>query len=255
MNFRAIHRLRPFLFAVAIVVAITGLTSANRAVAADDDDGFNVPPTAPTGQRQGGGARGDAEKPGEIHYTLSILSPADSTGLTAREQPVIYWYLNHDAADPVRISILIPKKAKPLFAQELPAGTKAGIHKLDLASEKQDGKPVKLEAGVPYTVTVKVMKSGSGPAGDPFASCKIVRVDPDKAPADAARESDPAKRAAAYGKAGMWFDYLDALHEAIAAKPDDEALLQKRTKALAKQRLIWKPDGTITEERKTDAKP
>jgi hypothetical protein len=78
-------------------------------------------------------------------------------------------------------------------------------------------------------------------------------VDPAQA-ADAAKESDPAKRAAAYGKAGIWFDYLDALNEAIAAKPNNEVLLQKRAKALAKQRLIWKPDGTITEERKSDAK-
>ena len=110
-----------------------------------------------------------------------------------------------------------------------------------------------LATGV-YTVTVKVMTAGSGSAGDPFAQCKIVRVDADKAPADAARESDPAKRAAAYGKAGLWFDYLDALNQAIAAKPNDDALVQKRAKALAKQRLIWKPDGTITEERKTDAR-
>jgi hypothetical protein len=245
---------RPTLVALFLLAA---LPLSIRA-AADDDDGFNVPPTAPTGQRQGGGARGgptDAAKPPPA---VSILSTAESVGLTAREQPVIYWYLSQDATDPVKISIVVPKKPKPLLAQELPPGTKAGLHKIDLASEKHDGKPVKLEPGVPYTVTVKVMTAGSGNAGDPFAQCKILRVDPDKAPADAAKEaakeSDPAKRAAAYGKAGIWFDYLDALNEAIAAKPNDEALLQKRAKALAKQRLIWKPDGTITEERKSDAK-
>jgi hypothetical protein len=250
MNTRT-HVWRRLTFATLFLLAALPLSVR---AAADDDDGFNVPPTAPTGQRQGGGARGEADKPDDVHYSLSILSPAESTGLTAREQPVIYWYLNQDAKYPVRVAILIPKKPKALFERELPVGTKAGIHKLDLATEKQDGKPLKLEPGATYTITIKVMKPGAGGAGDPFASCKIKRVATDEAPADAAKESDPAKRAAAYGKAGIWFDYLDALNEAIAAKPGDEALLQKRAKALAKQRLIWKPDGTITEERKSDAR-
>jgi hypothetical protein len=254
MNLIANNRFRGVLVATMFVV-IAAVTSNLRAAGnGDDDDGFNVPPTAPTGQRQGGGARGGPTDPAKPLPSLSILSTADSVGLTSREQPVIYWYLSHDAADPIKLSVVVPKKPKPLFAQELPPGTKAGLHKIDLATEKQDGKPVKLEPGVPYTVTVKVMTAGSGSAGDPFAQCKIVRVDADKAPADAARESDPAKRAAAYGKAGLWFDYLDALNQAIAAKPNDDALVQKRAKALAKQRLIWKPDGTITEERKTDAR-
>jgi hypothetical protein len=249
MNFNATHPFGRLLITAMLGVALSASTT--RAAGADDDDGFNVPPGAPTGQRQGGGAR--SESVGKS-YKVSILAPAESVGLTASEQPAICWYLSEQADVPVRISVLAPKKAKPVFAQELPAGTKAGLHKIDLASAKQGGEPVKLEPGVTYNVVVKVMSAGSGNAGDPFASCKIVRIDPDKVPADAAKESDPAKRAAAYGKAGIWFDYLDALNQAIAAKPNDEALLQKRAKALAKQRLIWKPDGTITEERKSDAK-
>jgi hypothetical protein len=245
-------RLRPFLIALALSLFIALSLSPCARASADDDDGFNVPPTAPTGQRQGGGARGESTgKP----YKISILAPADSVGLTAREQPVIYWYLSEDADVPVRISILAPKKPKPVFAQELPAGTKAGLHKIDLSTEKQDGKPVKLEPGIAYNVVVKVMSAGSGSAGDPFASCKILRIDPDKAPPGAEKESDPAKRAMTYGKAGLWFDYLDALNQAIAANPKDDSLVQKRTKALANQRLIWKPDGTITEAPKSDAKP
>jgi hypothetical protein len=250
MDTRMHARRRPTLVGLFLLAALPLSVRA----AADDDDGFNVPPTAPTGQRQGGGARGGPADPAKPLPSVSILSTLESVGMTAREQPVIYWYLSDDAADPVKVSIVVPKKAKPLFAQELPAGTKAGLHKIDLAGEKQDGKPIKLEPGISYTVTVKVMTAGSDNAGDPFARCNIVRVDPAKTPADAAKETDPAKRAAAYGKAGMWFDYLDALNEAIAAKPNDEALLQKRAKALAKQGLIWKPDGTIAEERKTEAK-
>jgi hypothetical protein len=227
--------------ATALVLTVTS------SFAHAEDDDFVPPSSSLPAQRTGGASRSGAD------VKLSILAPADSIGLTTREQPAIYWYISGDTDKPIEISVNDMASKETVADTELKGPTKAGVHKFDLAQATIDGKKVKLRAGASYEVVVTVINDDKAGSKDPTATCRIQRVE-QKDAADTAKESDPAKRAAAYGKAGIWFDYLDALNEAITAKPNDEALLQKRAKALAKQRLIWKPDGTITEERKTDAK-
>lgn len=227
--------------------ALVLLTSASLSYAADDDD-FVPPSSSLPAQRTGGASRSGAD------VKLSILAPADSVGTTSREQPVIYWYISGDTDKPIEISVNDTKSKETIADTELKGPTKAGVHKFDLSQATLDGKKVQLKPDASYEVVVTVVNDDKAGSKNPTATCRIQVVAKKDAPPDAAKESDPAKRAAAYGKAGIWFDYLDSLNEAIAAKPNDEALLQKRAKALAKQRLIWKPDGTITEERKSDAK-
>jgi hypothetical protein len=231
-----------FAFAAFAMALLTSVPARG------EDDDFVPPSSSLPAQRTGGASRSGAD------VKLSILAPADSIGLTTREQPVIYWYISGDTDKPIEISVNEMASKETVADTQLNGPTKAGINKFDLAKATLDGKKVQLKAGATYEVVVTVINDDKAGSKDPTATCRIHRVKQKDAPADAASESDPAKRAAAYGKAGIWFDYLDALNQAIAAKPNDEALVQKRTKALAKQRLIWKPDGTITEERKTDAK-
>jgi hypothetical protein len=247
MNVRVPPILRLTL-APAFALAFALLPSS-PARGADDDD-FIPPSSSLPAQRTGGASRSGAD------VKLSVLAPADSVGRTAREHPVIYWYISADTDKPIEISVNDMASKETVADTELKGPTKAGVHKFDLAQATLDGQKVKLKAGSSYEVIVTVINDDKAGSKDPTATCRIQRLDPKNAdaPNDAAKESDPAKRAAAYGKAGLWFDYLDALNEAIEKKPNDDALLQKRAKALAKQRLIWKPDGTITEERKADAK-
>jgi hypothetical protein len=211
--------------------------------AQDDEEEFTPRSSAPPAQRTGGASRTENDAP-----AILILAPADTLGLTTREQPVIYWYLSADTKDPIEVGINDPGNLEmPVLEITFKGATKAGLHKLDLSKVKHDGKAVKLQPGVKYEVALTAAGNDTAGSENPSASCRILRVDPKDLPAAAASEKDPAKRAAIFAREGIWFDYIDALNAAIDASPKDESLLQKRAKALGAQRLVWKNDGTITE--------
>ena len=230
---------RRFAFATCLLALLV------PAVVNAEDDDFVPPAGSLPAQRTGGASRSEGK------LSLLILAPDKTIGMTSREQPVIYWYLSGDTDKPVEISVNDQASKETVADVTLNGPTKAGVHKLDLSKPGTDGKPVKLAAGKTYEVVVAVAVSETNASKDPTATCRIQRTGGKDL---AAGEKDAAKRIAAYGKGGVWFDYLDALNSAIAAKPDDEALLQKRAKALAAQRLTWKPDGTITEMAKGESK-
>ena len=213
----------------------------------DEEDDFTPRSGTPPAQRTGGASRTESKAPAVI-----LLAPRDTAGLTAREQPVIYWYLSADTDAAVEIGINDPTKLEnPVLETTLKGPHKAGLHKLDLSKLAQDGKPVRFEPGVKYELVVTALANDASGSENPSATCVILRLNPDDVPAPApADEQDAAKRAAFYAKAGVWFDYLDALNAAIDANPKDESLTKKRAKALAAQGLICKPDGTITEKQK-----
>lgn len=215
---------------------------------AQDDEDFTPKTSAPPAVRTGGASRAASSEAGAA--TVTILAPAETIGLTTREQPVIYWSLTADTDKEIEVAINDPQNLEnPLLETTLKGPTKAGVHKLDLAKLKQDGKPVKLQPGVKYDVVVELAANQGGASANPRATCRIMRVDPKDVPPDAAKEQDKAKLASVYGKQGIWFDYYDALSGAIDAKARDEALLQRRAKALATQRLVMQDDGTVTEEK------
>ena len=233
-----------------LVLGLAALVLAPAARAQDEEDDFQPRTSAPPANRTGGASRTAAKETPPPN--VSILAPATTAGLTTREQPVVYWYTSSDTEHPVTISLTHPAKLDESAELTVKGPTKAGVHRLELSSLKQDGKTVTLEPGVKYELVVEVLvnKAGGGSA-NPSATCRVVRLDPKEAAAVAAaaeKEKDLVKRATAYAKEGVWFDYIDALNAAVEKKPDDEALLQRRAKALAAQGLMWKPDGTITEK-------
>jgi hypothetical protein len=245
-------RINPLKFVrmavVATILCAIVLPAAVMAQAEDDD--FVPRSGAPPASRTGGASRGASAAASAANVTL--LAPADTIGLTTREQPVIHWYLSADTDKPIEIAINDPKKLdEPVLEATFKGPHKAGLHKLDLSSLKQDDKPVKLSPNVKYDMVVEVVTSGTGngASANPNATCKIMRLDPKDTPADAATEKDKAKLASVYGKQGIWFDYIDALNAAIAENPKDESLAERRTKALAAQRITWTPDGKIVETR------
>jgi hypothetical protein len=228
----------------AFPLLVTVLLVSNASLRAEDeDDGFTPRTGAPPAQRTGGASRSENKAPNVL-----ILAPAETMGMTVRAQPVVYYYVSADTDASVEIGLTATKDVEnPVLETKIKGPTKSGLHKLDLAKFKQDGKPVKLEPGVKYDLAITVVASETSASENPTATCHLTRLDPKEAPAGTSDEKDPARRAVAFAKAGIWFDYIDAMNVAIEAKPKDEALLQKRAKALASQKLIWKPDETIIE--------
>jgi hypothetical protein len=244
MNAKLSESLRWFLLAVLLLVA--GVPAAAAAGEDDEDEAEFVPRTgAPPARRTGGASRHD----GDAGPRVSVLAPANAVGLTGRERPVIYWYLSEPTDAPVEIGINRKDKSAVLELT-LEGKREAGFHALDLGKLESDGKPVALEPGVVYDVAIVVAADADNPSKNPSATARVMRVDPAEL-SEAARKpataGDPAELASAYAKEGLWLDYVDALNRAVKAKPRDRALLDRRAKALAKEGLVLKPDGALTE--------
>lgn len=240
MNLKPFHVLS--LILVALLLASAPLPAADDG---DDDDGGFTPRTgAPPAQRTGGASRDATASHGP---TVSILAPAESVGMTGREQPVIYWYLSKATDAPVAIGIN-KKDRSAVLELTLDGKKEAGLHALDLGKVEEEGEKVKLEPGEVYDVAIMVATDRDQASKNPTATARITRVDPkDLSAAARKHEGDPAKLAPVYGKEGLWFDYIDALNRAIQADPKAEELRKQRDKALAAQRLVWRPDGALAE--------
>jgi len=239
------------LAVLALVAAlVTAVPPLVRAVQddADEEDDFKPITDPPPGKRTGGGARGGAPEGARADTaTVLMLAPIDSCGLTGSAKPVIYWHLSEDTELPIVITVNQGKKN--LLDMELKGPTKAGVHVINLGKVRQKGKPadVSLKPGLKYEIVVDLVRDPNQASRNSTATAPIQRVPETPALKGVAEEDDHAKQAKAFGKAGLWFDYLHSLNQAIADHEGDEALIAKRAKALEKQRLVWKSDGRITE--------
>src|SRR5207253_604434 len=90
---------------------------------------YKPPLRGAPGGRVGGGTRGTGR---ETSFVLSVLAP-DHTGLTASEQPSLYWFISRPTAFPVEISIVDPSATEPLLEAQLPPPIEPGVHRIRLA--------------------------------------------------------------------------------------------------------------------------
>jgi hypothetical protein len=140
-----------------------------------------------------------------------------------------------------------PRYDKPVLRVELNEVRTAGIQALDLSTAKRpDGMPVKLEKGIPYRWAVVLELSKAEGGKNPTSQCALVRVDAKDALA-AATSAGGWDAAVAYAQAGIWYDALAALHQAIEADRGDTSLRDARRQLLASQKLLEDETGSIVD--------
>ena len=201
--------LRTALFCAAFLSALApgGLTvaiAADQPSAMADAMPHYVPPMrgAPGG-RTGGGSRG-IKGP---DLSIAVLAP-DHVGLTAGDQPTLYWYASGSVDQPVEFAITADNVETPLTDVKLPSPAPAGVNAVKL---KQLG--VHLKPGTPYQWSISIVRNGDARSADLVASGYV--------------EFDPAKpkpaEAAAAAQAGLWYDAVDL----AAGQPARAALLEQ----------------------------
>ena len=189
------------------------------------------PPTrgAPTGSaRVGGGTRGPDGK----LTSLNVLAP-DHVGLTATDQPALYWFTSNPLDAPVELTLLGEGGLKPALELALSPPIEAGIHKLELAKHG-----VRLEPGVPYQWFVAVVVDATQRSGDIVAGGEVQRMAP---PPDMVKElerSGAAGAAAVYARAGYWYDALEALSARVDGAPGDPEPRAQRAALLEQAGLV-----------------
>jgi uncharacterized protein DUF928 len=176
----------------------------------------NIPTRVSGGARGGGGS--DA--------SLLALVP-DHAALTTHAQPSLFWFQSKPAKVKLELTLIEPGKAKPLLALKAEQASKSGIRRIKLASYK-----VELQPEVPYEWVVAIVPDAANRSMDVIAKGTIKRITPPAGLTKDVENMDPLDRAAAYAKAGIWYDALESISNAVDAHPDDASIRAQRASLL-----------------------
>jgi hypothetical protein len=164
-----------------------------------------------------GGSRGS----GARQPSLYVLAP-NHTGLTTRAQPSLFWYQSGPAAVRFELTIVEPKKARPLLRVGVDKADQPGIHRLPL---KRYG--VTLTPGVAYRWTVALVPDAANRSQDIISSGTIERVEP-----VALGGATGVNQAALLAGRGLWYDALETVTDELNATPQDKDLRRARAALL-----------------------
>ncbi len=172
--------------------------------------------------RVSGGARGE----NGIEATLFALVP-NHLALTTQAQPSLFWFQSKPAKAKFELTVVEPKKPKPLLSLTSQDADKPGIHRIKLARYK-----VELQPDVTYEWSVAIVPDPENRSKDVIAKGVIKRIKPPDNLATVGEKANDLERAAAYAQAGVWYDALDAISNAIEANPTDASLREQRASLL-----------------------
>ncbi len=168
--------------------------------------------------RVGGASRSGPDN----DLVLSVLAP-ESTGLTTRAQPTLYWYSSQGLTVPLEFTLNDDHSIKPLVELKVPVA-QPGIHALRL--------PYLLKPDVEYQWAVAVVTDPHQRASDILASGTIKRVPPSPALTAQLNHTSQQEQPFLYAQEGFWYDALAALSEQIAANPLNHSLHEQRAALL-----------------------
>lgn len=168
--------------------------------------------------RVGGASRG-AQDSGLI---LSVLAP-ESTGLTHRAQPTLYWYCSKMASTPLEFTLNDDHSVKPLVEIKMTAA-QPGIHALRL------NYPLKPE--VEYQWIIAAVADPDQRASDTIASGTIRQAQPSAPLAAQLKQASLREQPFLYAQEGFWYDAIATLSEQIDAHPADRGLREQRAALL-----------------------
>ena len=157
---------------------------------------------------------------------LFVLAP-DHTGLTVREQPVLYWFLTQPTDHPIDMKMIEEDNRRVVLDARLLPPIGAGSHQLNL--EDYDVRLLK-DVSYRWTGTMSMPSNSSMVTATGF----VRRVD---LPPSLSRLTEFDLRSPEapklYAKAGLWYDALGILSDMIHAHPQDASLIKQRNALLS----------------------
>lgn len=164
----------------------------------------------------GGGTRGART----AVILLSVLAP-DHVGLTTREQPTLYWYVSEPTTQQVEFTLNDDRHPEPLVKATVPPSSDGDIRRIRLSDYK-----ARLEPGVRYEWSIALVADANRPSRDVITIGAIERQEAPPWLAVKLRQA-PENATFLYAEAGIWYDALAAVSEAIAARPNDALVAQR----------------------------
>jgi len=185
---------------------------------------YTPPKDAVSGSRvdgDGGSRGGGGNQP-----SLYVLAP-NHTALTTRAQPSLFWYQSGPANTRFELTVVEPKKAKPLLKVGADKADQPGIHRLLLGKYN-----VTLTPGVTYRWTIALVPDRANRSQDLIASGTIQRTEPDAQFVSALAGAQGLDKASLFAGKGFWYDALEVVTNEIDAAPKDKSLRLQRAALL-----------------------
>lgn len=164
--------------------------------------------------------------------TLVGMSP-DHVGFTVQKSPVLYFFISHDIALPIRFTLRDTRKITPEVDVLLGSPTRRGLRAIRLEDYH-----VMLEEEVEYYWNVAV-EDRDFPHRESFAGGMIERVDLRLFKYDGRRCDKDTVRY--LWKAGIWYDAFACVTELLETSPHDHTLRELRDNLLGRRNLIYFP--------------
>jgi hypothetical protein len=171
---------------------------------------------------------------------LIALVP-NHVALTTQAQPSLFWFQSKPAKAKFEVTVVEPKKPKPLLSLAAPEADKPGIHRVKLAKYK-----VELQPDVAYEWSVAIVPDAENRSRDVIAKGVLKRISPPGDLASRVEKADDLERAAIYAEAGIWYDAFEAVSNAIDAHPDDASLRAQRASLL---RQVGLPEAAAADKK------
>jgi hypothetical protein len=208
----------------SVTATLTGLLLASifpGAIAQDKPAGaapassppveYRPPSRGAPNTRYGGSTRGLSRG-----LSLAVIAP-DHTGLSATDQPELFWYISQPVTVPLEFTVAAVDADDALLQTAIPPVAEAGIQRIRLADYK-----VKLAPGQEYQWLISFAAKPGSKAKDAIASGRV-RVQP---------ASTPLSGYQAYARAGYWYDAIASLRAEMAQRPNDAVLADAQQKLL-----------------------
>ncbi len=167
-------------------------------------------------------ARGEAG----ADTTLLPLVP-DHLALTTQAQPSFFWFQSKPAKARFDLTVVEPKNPKSLLSLTSSRADKPGIDQVKLTRHG-----VELQPDVVYEWSVAIVPDAENRSKDLVAKGVIKRVKPSDALARQLETPNDLERASIYAQAGIWYDALATISNAIEAHPNDASLREQRASLL-----------------------
>lgn len=211
-------------FTTAYSTVIQAALAANEAAQSTQTKRvIYVPPKrgAPT-RRVGGATRGTEEE----EILVAVLAP-ESTGLTSRESPTLYWYVSRVPSRQVEFGLIRDDRIEPVAEVTLAQPSAGGVAAVSLANLG-----VILEPGVTYEWSIALVKDPLNRSTDIVTSGTLIRVVPNEALGSRLRGADAKDKLTIYGEAGYWYDAIELASEAIVGAVEADTWRSHRASLL-----------------------
>jgi hypothetical protein len=183
---------------------------------------YQPPLRGAPGGRVGGGTRGI----GDELITLFLLAP-NHVGLTAQEQPTLYWYLSKPTNLPIEVTIIEDQAIYPLLEKRISVPIQPGINRIRLSDYG-----ISLLLGEQYRWFIAAIPAADRRSKDIIAGGFIERIEVSEALRMKLFQADKLNIPHLYAELGIWYDTIMAISELIEANPNDMNLRKQRAALL-----------------------